>query len=319
MLDLLDRTRERLARVSDALDQFAEEYELAGPPGDYVFAGWSLVNKRLLDDNPELAAHVDSINGEIPSVRLPFSARELYLRTDARVIGFDLAPHVTAKIVARRQFQSSLHREKTARRALSGHLANSPHIALPALYAYGKRGMWLTEEFVEGERATPAELEAFLTGGAALDFYGATARLRSVGHRPSTLKLLHDLTDFDPSFPRIDERACLPVGIIHGDLQTHNLLVGSEGTFWPVDMGRANVAPIAMDLARIYRENTDILDAILALLRQLDPAGSALPAEYQFALAIVAQTQHFVSYGGDADNARTHVKDLFAAFIDRAG
>jgi hypothetical protein len=152
------------------LREFAAGAGIAGPLETYVVYGASLVPQREVVKDAALVMRVLSRHRQAITVQLPFLARRIQVKSNARVFGIRSMNGLTAKVaLAEQRVGLSFRRDMTARRIVEPHL--SDRLRVPLIHKRDRRGArWLIEELVEDTHAGDSELMRLVAehGGRAL-------------------------------------------------------------------------------------------------------------------------------------------------------
>jgi hypothetical protein len=270
----MEFVRYSLRQVVAALAGFRPGEDVLGPPGDYVVSGQTLVPRSPTGIKPSA------------SVRLPFSARLITIKSHARIFGLNGDESITAKVAVRPvKPGESFFREVRARRLAAALLGGSP-LAVPLVRRADPARGWVIEEFVEGDRAGATDVPRLLA--EAHRIYGPTRRFRLVAGSAHSRWLFARLkTILDPIAPRLAEPppgSVWSVVLTHGDLGVHNMICGADGRLWLIDWEKAGFNPVAMELGRLYVEYPHLKQDFLALLARLAVPGPVLSPEQTLAL-----------------------------------
>ena len=208
-------------------------------------------------------------------IRLP-DAR-IRIKNNARLIYRDIKSGrtLTAKIALRSAVTTGcLAREIRARKFLARKNISIP---VPILVRYDSPRMrWMEEEYIEAdERASNAQKSELFLVHHALSLYAPMVRSRPL---QNSLRRFHvswsELQDIfaeaGTETPDAAKEGAWPISLIHGDLSTGNMMVGSDGRLFVIDWEKCKTGPVAWDLKKLFLSDDLLVCELLRALSRPD-------------------------------------------------
>jgi hypothetical protein len=262
-----------LELVCDRLRRFAAEYQAGGATARYVLANGALVNERVVHADAGLMMRTLSQHRRLHVVDLPFTAERVLIKNNIAIIGLGERGELVARVQMRREKRGSpIRREVRARRIFSAMLTRSSvpghGFGIPAVVQIDPAMNWLIEERATGVMPGPSEVEVFLRRYAA-NFYGPTLRFAPLRPLDGPEALFAEVRRLVPDIPMQFLRGPVAFSLCHGDLNITNLLYARPGYFSLVDLERARLMPVAIDVAKPLVQFPGLAYAVLAVLEQL--------------------------------------------------
>ncbi len=286
MADLIGRYDRRL--VEKSLLVFAQGARLTGNSCEYIVAGDALLPKSTIEKTPGFAERIRAFHGRLTTIRLPFAADVILLKTNMRVMGLTLdGIRWSAKIMLNAsEAEASLVREIRARRVAREILRDTPLLGVPDVHSWDRASrQWMIEQQIDGQQAALPMLQSFLAEHLSA-FYGASVRSRPLGQGVKRRRLAAAISEIQnlglPLFVDGDSR--LAVAFVHGDLIPSNV-VSSADKLWLVDWEYGGRGAVCFDLGGMCAMEPALVPAALQLMRGLTSAGE-LTAEVQLAIGL---------------------------------
>jgi hypothetical protein len=301
-----------LVKIVERLSRFARDAGIGGDKETYVQFRNELLPRRAVEADSVLLMRVFNAHRRLMPMDLPFSARRIHIRHNARILGLRRIPGTTARVqLAAKQIAESTFRECRVRRIVSAHLDQAGGLRIPDLRAWDRRGHWLIEDEIEGSLADAAAMARFVERHMAA-LYRPSARPRRI-RRLTVMKPFIDglqgvLAKLAPAFPPISNDARWLVGLCHNDLHAANFVIDRGDRFWLIDWEKAGVVPLAADFGNVYLEHPELKAPLLKLLAAFDPSGETLPVVHQLALGAAYHLQFRVIHRRPRIDAAVHTE-----------
>lgn len=181
----------------------------------------------------------------------------------------------------------NLAREIAARKLLAKNNSNMP---VPVIRKYDRgRLEWFEEEYVAQQAQSKSVSKQQFLRFHAEDFYRPFARSRPIGNMLRVWSV--DVSDILCVFREagtsatFDARQTWPVALVHGDLNSGNMMVDKDGRLFLADLEKAGRGPIAWDLRKLYLSEPEL---VLKALGSVGVASDVNP-EIQMKVALSVQ------------------------------